>query len=117
MEQDPLDRLLESYSKAPPGSTYSRTDADVWREIDRRKARLNWFQRFMATCQGALAEPRFAMAALTLAVGIGIAPTLLVDRAAPRTAFARHSLHLDVFSATSPAFRAALLRAPARAGQ
>jgi hypothetical protein len=114
MQQDPLDDLLQSYAKAPLGVECARNNRAVWREIERRNEQRSWGQWLLLAWRATLAEPRLAIAALALAVGIGTAPSLLASHAESDASSARHSLHLEVFSTDSQMFRAAMLKAPAQ---
>jgi len=110
MEMDPLDELLQSYAGRPIEARYARDDSAVWREIERIKRQQSWYVRASETWRSVLLQPRLALGALAVALGVGALPALVAAREAPHVDLARQSLHLDVFSANSTTLRASFLR-------
>lgn len=100
MNPDPLDRLLSQYAKTPTPPLASG-NSELWREIERRKAR-SFFARLLPVLEwrDLFGEPRLAAAGVLLAVAIGVIPAFLTkpDRSSDER-LARKSLHFEVFSA------------------
>ena len=114
MDQQSLDKLLCSYASEPLRAKLEFRDTDVWREIARKKQRRNWASWLVEGWQSVILEPQLAVAALILAVFVGVVPSVLHERPKAEHILAQQSLHLDVFSTNSSAFSASLLRLPAR---
>ncbi|MEO7797070.1 MAG: hypothetical protein ABIY47_05010, partial [Opitutaceae bacterium] len=102
MKPDPLDSLLAGYSAEPIPPQNQPSTAEIWREIDRRR-QLSVFGRFLALLdQGdALAQPRMALSALTLALVVGIVPAALANHTQTERRLARQSIHFEVFAVDS----------------
>ena len=109
MKPDSLDDLIGAYAKQPLPPAPDRVTTDVWREIDRRRARPFWSGLLSAlNWREVLREPRLAFPALALAIAVGVLPAIAAH-AVTRPQLARESLGFDVFSARSPGLPSTLL--------
>lgn len=98
MNSDPLDKLLDAYSRQPAPKPPDRFAAGVWQEIKLRRDQSLWRRALRSLgWQELFREPRVAIPALALAVLIGLLPALSI-RSYDRTRLARESLHFEVFS-------------------
>jgi hypothetical protein len=109
MIPDPLDRKLDAYSRQPLPASPHDVDAEVWREIERRReqplaARLGWHEL--------LRQPWWAVAGLTFAIAIGTVSALAFNRVQQTKRLARDSLHLDVFLPRARGLPASVLAKP-----
>lgn len=101
MNPNDLDRLLarETGRKLPPAPDLRSA---VLREINRRQERSIWNRIFpVLHWRELMVVPRFALAAVALALVAGIVPTVLVTQSSAKEDVerARTSLHLKVFMA------------------
>jgi hypothetical protein len=101
MNSDDLDDLLarETARMLPPAPDLRSA---VRREISRRQERSIWNRIFpVLHWRELMVVPRFAVAAVALAVVAGVIPSVLVSRmsAQDEVERARASLHLNVFMA------------------
>lgn len=103
MKPDPLEQTLASYAKQPLPTCPDRLTTDVWREIEQRRRHSVWAQLCQQFDWRELsAEPRLALAALGLALAIGLVPALLQAKPEVEKRLARESLHFEVFSSQTP---------------
>ena len=100
MNSDPLDGLLSQYAKTPT-PPFAGGNSELWREIERRKAR-SFFSRLLPLLEwrDLFGEPRLAATGVLLAVAVGMIPAFLArPHRASDERLARESLHFEVFSA------------------
>ena len=102
MTPDPIDLLLADYSKQPVPPVPSHLDAEVRREIERRRQQSVWSRLFTAkSWREFSAEPSLALAGLSFAVLVGILPAAALARATSAEQLARQSIHFEIFSSAS----------------
>jgi hypothetical protein len=102
MKPDPLDDMLAAYAKQPVPTASSPSNAEVWREIERRREHSMWRRMFsIFEVRELFAEPRMALAATALALVVGIVPAALVSRTQNERRLARESIHFEVFAPNS----------------
>ncbi len=102
MNPDPLDRLLSDYAQQSVPLRSNASRADVWTEIERRRAESPW-QRLSGWMGFAelFGRPILAASALAFAALVGVVPAAMVGHSANESRLARKSIHLEAFSARS----------------
>ena len=98
MNTDPLDDLLNAYSKQSTPTPPDRLTTGVWQAIELRRKQALWHRALLTLNWHELfREPRVALPALMLALLIGLLPAATV-RSYGQGRLARESLHFEVFS-------------------
>lgn len=98
MNSDPLDKLLDAYSRQPVPKPPARFATGVWQEIKLRRDQALWRRALRSLgWQELFREPRVAIPAMALAVLIGLLPALSI-RSHDQARLARESLNFEVFS-------------------
>ena len=102
MNDDPLDGLLSEYAKRTLPTVTGPSQAEVWREIERRREHSVWRRTFsIFEVRELFSEPRMALASLAFAVIVGVVPAALVSRTQNERRLARQSIHFEVFATDS----------------
>ncbi len=97
-----LNSMLSEYARQPLPRVTGPTDAEIWREIGRRRTQSLW-SRISAALElpDFISEPHLAVAALTFAAIVGIVPAVMIGRAEKERRLARQSIHLEVFAVSA----------------
>ncbi|MBI2813039.1 MAG: hypothetical protein HYX71_01995 [Opitutae bacterium] len=103
MNTDPLDDLLMGYAKQPAPPPPDRLTAGIWHEIELRRDQTYW-RRVVPSLDWheLFREPRVAVAALALALLVGLLPAVTMPSYG-QGGIARKSLYFEVFSPNQPA--------------
>lgn len=102
MNHDSLDDMLASYAKRTLPTVAGPSQAEVWREIDRRREQSIWTRMFSVfEVRELFTEPRMALVAVAFALVVGVVPAALVGRTQNEQRLARQSIHFEVFVAES----------------
>ncbi len=100
MTPDPLDSLLRDFSRQPLPSSPAALPTLVLAEVERRRQRGGW-RRWLGVFETELLpRPSLALAAMAVAVAVGLMPSLW-RAPEPTAGLARRSLHLESFSPRS----------------
>ena len=111
MNHDPLDDMLASYATRTRPTTTGPSQAEVWREIDRRRQLSIWTRMFsVLDVRELFTEPRLAVVAIAFAVVVGMVPAFVVSRAQIERQLSRQSIHFEVFSPDSGSFGSVLAK-------
>ncbi len=102
MNPDRLEKVLAAYVAQPLPLASEPSNAEIWREIDRRRQQTVWTRLLpMLDWRELFGEPRLAMAALAFAIMIGVVPAALIARTENEKRLARHSIGFEVFALDS----------------
>lgn len=113
MNPDPIDPLLSDCARQGVPKAPETMNADVWREIERRRHRTFWSRVLpLLEWRELFGEPRLAATALFCALAVGILPAMVWTKTHAAQRLARQSIHFDVFMASS-ATQLTTLNAPA----
>jgi len=102
MNPESLDDLLAGYAKRTLPTVTGPSQADVWREVERRRKQSVWTRMFsVLELRELFGEPRLTLAAVAFALVVGIVPAALVSRMQNEQRLARQSIHFEVFATDS----------------